>query len=375
MPFWSGFSANFVGVILAGLLVNLLMNLRLKYEIVTGVFLFLVSTVMWNALRSLKKKVAYGCGRHGQKLVDGLTLYVRRPDHPTDLTSAMTIRLGDEAVRSIKADLGLSPRSAIQAQGFVKIASEGILVLNVIFGEDDPSDRGYYLVYDSTDVSLYMTPCLPSRSLEVSYTSAPVLRLIGGGGDPQLVLMAHRSRYHHDDDDFLCLCTPASSPGITDRPWDTKMLRFPDLPGAFNAEAMFSFEGKAFWADTSQGLAYCDLRAAGNPAVELDFIGLPYGYEILDDDLPQDELTETEPAEMNRTIGYAGGRVKFICIDRPWGHPCNTMVRTWTLELGCKEWKPERGLLWKELWEQVAGRVLRYRDDVKMWDVEPRYPC
>ena len=55
MPFWSGFSANFVGVILAGLLVNLLMNLGLKYAIVTGVFLFLVSTVMWNVLRSLKK--------------------------------------------------------------------------------------------------------------------------------------------------------------------------------------------------------------------------------------------------------------------------------------------------------------------------------
>jgi len=44
-----------VGVILAGLLVNLLMNLGLKYAIVTGVFLFLVSTVMWNVLRSLKK--------------------------------------------------------------------------------------------------------------------------------------------------------------------------------------------------------------------------------------------------------------------------------------------------------------------------------
>ncbi|RLN17405.1 uncharacterized protein C2845_PM02G44680 [Panicum miliaceum] len=57
MPFWSGFSANFVGVILAGLLVNMLMNLGLKYAITTGVFLFLVSTVMWNVLRSLKKSV------------------------------------------------------------------------------------------------------------------------------------------------------------------------------------------------------------------------------------------------------------------------------------------------------------------------------
>lgn len=57
MPFWSGLSANFVGVVLAGLLVNLLMNLGLKYAIVTGVLLFFVSTVMWGVLRSLKKSL------------------------------------------------------------------------------------------------------------------------------------------------------------------------------------------------------------------------------------------------------------------------------------------------------------------------------
>ena len=101
--------------------------------------------------------MACGCGRDGQKLVEGVTLYVRRPDHPTDLTSTMTIRLGDEAVRSIKADLGLDPRCAIKAQGFVKIASEGLLVLIVYFGVHDPRDRGYYLVYDSTDAALALT--------------------------------------------------------------------------------------------------------------------------------------------------------------------------------------------------------------------------
>ncbi|KAL5218354.1 hypothetical protein ABZP36_019038 [Zizania latifolia] len=57
MPFWSGFSANFVGVVLAGLLVNLLMNLGLNYAIITGLVLFFVSTVMWGALRSLKKSL------------------------------------------------------------------------------------------------------------------------------------------------------------------------------------------------------------------------------------------------------------------------------------------------------------------------------
>ncbi|KAG9441788.1 hypothetical protein H6P81_017642 [Aristolochia fimbriata] len=55
MPFWSAMSANFVGVVLAGLLVNLLVNLGLKYAVVTGVGLFFISTVMWSLLRIIKK--------------------------------------------------------------------------------------------------------------------------------------------------------------------------------------------------------------------------------------------------------------------------------------------------------------------------------
>ncbi|KAI3953946.1 hypothetical protein MKW98_017770 [Papaver atlanticum] len=55
MPFWSAVSANFCGVVLAGLLVNLLVNLGLKYAVVTGLILFFVSTFMWSILRYLKK--------------------------------------------------------------------------------------------------------------------------------------------------------------------------------------------------------------------------------------------------------------------------------------------------------------------------------
>ncbi|KAL7091501.1 hypothetical protein ACP275_12G110100 [Erythranthe tilingii] len=54
MPFWSAVSANFVGVVLAALLVNLLVNLGLKYAILTGVLLFFISTFMWSILRGLK---------------------------------------------------------------------------------------------------------------------------------------------------------------------------------------------------------------------------------------------------------------------------------------------------------------------------------
>ncbi|XP_052173326.1 uncharacterized protein LOC127788763 [Diospyros lotus] len=58
MPFWSAFTANFCGVVLAGLLVNLLVNLGLKYAIVTGIILFTISTFMWSILRNVKNSLS-----------------------------------------------------------------------------------------------------------------------------------------------------------------------------------------------------------------------------------------------------------------------------------------------------------------------------
>lgn len=55
IPFWSAISANFCGVVFAGLLVNLLVNLGLKYAILTGIILFVISTFMWSILRNLRR--------------------------------------------------------------------------------------------------------------------------------------------------------------------------------------------------------------------------------------------------------------------------------------------------------------------------------
>ncbi|CAH8387583.1 unnamed protein product [Eruca vesicaria subsp. sativa] len=57
MPFWSAVSANFCGVVLAGLLVNLLVNLGLKEAVVAGIALFFVSTFMWSVLRNVRKSI------------------------------------------------------------------------------------------------------------------------------------------------------------------------------------------------------------------------------------------------------------------------------------------------------------------------------
>ncbi|KAL8121131.1 uncharacterized protein LOC141725057 [Apium graveolens] len=58
MPFGSAVSANFFGVVLAGLLVNLLVNLGLKYAVITGFALFIISTFMWSILRKLKRSLS-----------------------------------------------------------------------------------------------------------------------------------------------------------------------------------------------------------------------------------------------------------------------------------------------------------------------------
>lgn len=58
MPFWPAMTANFCGVVLAGLLVNLLVSLGLKYAILTGIALFFISTFMWGIIRSLQKSLS-----------------------------------------------------------------------------------------------------------------------------------------------------------------------------------------------------------------------------------------------------------------------------------------------------------------------------
>ncbi|KAJ9549101.1 hypothetical protein OSB04_021644 [Centaurea solstitialis] len=55
MPFWSAVSANFFGVVLAGLLVNMLVNIGLKYAVVACIVMFIASGFMWSILRGLKR--------------------------------------------------------------------------------------------------------------------------------------------------------------------------------------------------------------------------------------------------------------------------------------------------------------------------------
>ncbi|XP_071703386.1 uncharacterized protein [Rutidosis leptorrhynchoides] len=57
IPFWSAVSANFFGVVLASLLVNMLVNIGLKYAVVACIVMFTASGFMWTMLRALKKRL------------------------------------------------------------------------------------------------------------------------------------------------------------------------------------------------------------------------------------------------------------------------------------------------------------------------------
>ncbi|KAK9052133.1 hypothetical protein SSX86_028761 [Deinandra increscens subsp. villosa] len=63
IPFWSAVSSNFFGVVLAGLLVNLLVNIGLKYGIVACIVMFIASGFMWTILRVLKQRLSSSSSR------------------------------------------------------------------------------------------------------------------------------------------------------------------------------------------------------------------------------------------------------------------------------------------------------------------------
>ncbi|XP_024360850.1 uncharacterized protein [Physcomitrium patens] len=58
MSFWENISANFVGVLLAGVLVNLVVSVGIREALFVGFALFILSIFMWRILRFLNQKKA-----------------------------------------------------------------------------------------------------------------------------------------------------------------------------------------------------------------------------------------------------------------------------------------------------------------------------
>ncbi|CAL4944825.1 unnamed protein product [Urochloa decumbens] len=310
-------------------------------------------------------KKAYGCGEHGQEMVDGLALYLRLGDAPL-VTSSLAIRISDAALRRFDSELGphnldalhrerVSPRDReMDAVGRILVAEADLVAVALGFRRERSIIRNltYFLVYDNVDASLSMINDLPHLYQGIG-PLLPVPNRTIDGGACELLLMARRAPglpAKKKKKEKLCVfstATWAKNPACL---WQIKRRRFPagDL---FTATMAFSFQGKGFWADLARGLVYCDLpHATGDSsAVNFGLIRLPAGCELDEDEALK---LEEQPDNLTRIVGCGGGSIRFVCIDRAteYEYEEDHLVTMWTLQLPLKQWKEEWKFSARELW-------------------------
>jgi hypothetical protein len=306
-----------------------------------------------------QSKVAYGCGPLGQQIVEALTLLAdlstgdddehglpRLAVHATD---EILGRLEEEVPGELAKRLGRSlseihdemleiygTKVRLYAGVHAVDDDRGIVVLKVSFNHVDRSFRSYYLVYDGETASLCLLPYRPMH-YEAAYTSRPLLVRRHGGGY-SLVLMA----VDEHDRPVLCLWTPSLDEDGGVGPWrirqrshDTAMLaRF---GGTYAEMNVFSHRGKAFWADPTEGILYCDCADLLNDdasAVEFTFVALPEEYRI------------EELKYKHRAMGVGVGDSVWFVVLESCDHPGDTTVVVLSLDLsdGAAERRWERHL-------------------------------
>ncbi|KAK3145888.1 hypothetical protein QOZ80_3BG0258810 [Eleusine coracana subsp. coracana] len=205
-----------------------------------------------------------------------------------------------------------------------------------------------FVVFDATDRSLALIRGPPENSWPP--TPLPVRRDVGY----ELLFMARRlvhsppgEAWNPEHEDVLYVWTPPPPPATRecddDGWWREHGLRLPDAAGAYIfVEAVFTFQGKAFFVDLDKGLLYCDLPLPGagddddavSSVVRFDFTPLP--PEIPPEarwasNLPED----MGPMNIDRAARCcAGNVVRFVCIHRPggtYGPEAEANVSVWTL--------------------------------------------
>ncbi|KAL6893961.1 hypothetical protein ACP4OV_008059 [Aristida adscensionis] len=368
----------------------------------------------WATVEFATRK-AYGCGDHGQKMVDGLTLYVRLIRFPIpDIASALYLHANDDVLRGVWAEFGEDcgdgrPGTidgySRYGMGFIESVDENLLVLTLLFRFNGIKIY-YYLVYNAVDSSLSMIrgPQDPLALITTTKMPLPVLRDGGCGGfelviptrwqvpPPPPVCEPMYDGYLEGTydpfafEDVLCVWSPeADSEKLASHrsvgPWKIQGRRFPpefELP--FMTDAQFSFGGKAFFVDLDQGIAYADLPAADdNSDVTFDFIPLPEEIQ------PQQRWEQSKKSKLESTMGfindrrttsYVGGYIRFVCInpiDRSARQKFGDgKVTVWTLrDLEKKEWNKDREFFTADIWKAVGSSCFRHGDLPK---TEPKCP-
>ncbi|OEL27039.1 hypothetical protein BAE44_0011942 [Dichanthelium oligosanthes] len=342
-------------------------------------------------------KKASGCGEHGQRVVEGLTLYARLLTSP-DLTSSLYIRVSDDALRGMKAEFGLGIDGDLiridefrgfGAAAFVEETDEGLIFFTLVFRLREHGERKYYLVYDAVAASLSMIPYLP-RECPVAYTLRP-LKVPRGGGY-ELALLAYKpvpptpEQMERRKEDVVCVWTPAATVE-EESSWLMLGRHFPEqaIQNFFKADVMFFCRGEAFWVDLAQGLVHCDWPPAdGSPVVDVHGDWPPadggavvdFGFIELPPGCPPDERwtkpklelsDELDLSDRDRTMAYVAGSIRFVCIDRS-RRLGNVNISVWNLDPATKVWTNYKNFLAKELW-----RLWTFKKDM-LPEMEPRFP-
>ncbi|VAI38774.1 unnamed protein product [Triticum turgidum subsp. durum] len=108
------------------------------------------------------------------------------------------------------------------------------------------------------------------------------------------------------------------------------------------ADVVFTFKGKVFWADLLHGAIVCDMISAGtrdDDHVELDFIHLPEECQ------GRDFWNRCPNPKEHRTMGPVRDSIKFISIVTADGEtprdntrPADVVLRSWTLAPDLRSW-------------------------------------
>ncbi|CAM0946891.1 unnamed protein product [Alopecurus aequalis] len=320
----------------------------------------------WTTIKCASKR-AYGCGESGDSAVQDLDLLLYHGDLE-NLSTSLSVRAGDKVFSWIhevivaKQGAGSSRVQNLKKVPYfrflVEIVDRSLIVVILSFPEQGGHE--YYLVFDAVDRSLSLTPYISDWA--TCYTPCP-LPLRRDDGGYSLVLFGGLFGRRDGENDLLLQWSPSSSPS-SGQLWQAKEPRLPAEieEHFFSPDVLFSFNGMAFWTDLALGALCCDRTAVLRPGpVGFTFIGLPPGYQI-------DRDEDNWPVSVYRTMGCAGGSIKFVSIDKPDDPYRGPRMKVWTLAPSSGEWTLYSDVRLKSMWKHYF-KPAGLPKNLPMWPV------
>jgi hypothetical protein len=312
----------------------------------------------WAKVKCLKKE-AYGCGEHGDLIVEGLDLYVRGgPDDDQDFHPCMCIG-ASLRVRSciggqIDQDMAEIYGRHIRISGGVYTVAGHVMVLRISFiaRHDSSYFRSYYLVYDSAAAALSLLPH-DVPGYQITCTPFPVKH---PGGKYSLVLTAEKftaeGPLHRV---FLTWSQPPVLPARLSKfnsykhGWVERSSLFQHVD-EFVPSVVFSHKRITLWCDLGLGFMYYDSShfvLGDRPVGEFKYLPSGCGARYSFDQPPMD---------MYRNMGSVGNCIWFVIIEPPKEEedcPGETMVKVWAMDRLSQEgrWKLHSEFKMQTIWE------------------------